>query len=146
MSWIQEIEAVQNIDNLKTSHSITGDTFSHLPDAGRHDRSGFEELTLTNFNRKEYLEEQRAQADDRFVRTRQIARMINEQIRLTGSSECTLEFADLMSILLSEETMFKDVTQNGTKFFYLLVEKGGGVPRMRSWKVCTDKNSEIRNS
>ena len=94
MSWIREIEAAQDIDDLRTSHSITG----------RHD-ANFETLDAkiaTPFNENPFgelelqdeslLEEHRAQKDDRFIRGRQTAHRIYEHYRVTDTNESILDF------------------------------------------------------
>ena len=87
LQWIKEIEAAKSLDDLITPKSTTGKDF---PD--------YEELDLmmasalkrrydkqTHFRKKISVEEQRAQKDNRFLRGRQIACLINEYFRPTGS-------------------------------------------------------------
>ena len=58
-------------------------TLSQRRDAGRQDRKGFEEK-LDEFKLQE---EKIAQRDGQFVRERQIAHMIYEHFRITGTNE-----------------------------------------------------------
>ena len=99
MSWIREIEAAQNIDDFRTSHSTTGE--KHKPNLKMLDAkiaTALKILTITNFRKKVYLEEQKAQKDNRFPRRRQIANMIYEYFRIMGNNASVLELSDLMSI------------------------------------------------
>ena len=45
----------------------------------------------TRFKRKDSLEEQKAQKEDRFLRGRQIAYLIYEQFRVTGANDSVLD-------------------------------------------------------
>ena len=87
LQWIKEIEWAKSLDDLITPKSIKGKDF---PD--------YEELDLmmaaalkrcydkqTHFRKKISVEEQRAQKDNRFLRGRQIAYLIYEYFRPTGS-------------------------------------------------------------
>ena len=89
LQWIKEIEAAKSLDDLITPKSITGKDF---PD--------FEELDMmmaaalkrcydkqTHFRKKISVEEQRAQKGNRFLRGRQIAYLIYEYFRPTGSHD-----------------------------------------------------------
>ena len=84
---VEEIEAAKSLDDLITPKPITGQDF---PD--------YEELDLmmtsalkrcydkqTHFRKKISVEEQRAQKDNRLLRERKIAYLINEYFRPTGS-------------------------------------------------------------
>ena len=87
LQWIKGIEAAKSLDDLNTPKSITGKEF---PD--------FEELDLTmasalkrchdkqtHFRKKISVEEEWAQKHNRFLRGRQIAYLIFEYFRSTGS-------------------------------------------------------------
>ena len=87
LQWIKEIEAAKPLDDLTTPKSITGKDF---PD--------YEELDMmmaaalkrcydkqTHFRKKISVEEQRAQKDNLFLRGREIAFLICEYFRPTGS-------------------------------------------------------------
>ena len=43
MSWIRELGAAQDVNELSTSQPYQRETLSQLRDAGRHDRSVLEE-------------------------------------------------------------------------------------------------------
>ena len=54
----------------------------------------------SNFKKTVNLAEQKAQPDDRFLRARQIAFMINEYFLVTGTHEDILDYSDLYGITL----------------------------------------------
>ena len=61
------------------------------------------EKIVTNpyFKKKVSLEEQKAQKEDLFLRGRQIAYMIYEYFRVTGTHEAVLHFTDLLSMIFT---------------------------------------------
>ena len=58
-----------------------------------------------HFKKKVSLEEQKAQQEDRFLRGRQIAFMINEYFRVTGAHDTALDYADLFSVTLRDDNV-----------------------------------------
>ena len=87
MLWIKEVEMVDSLEELKSSRSIQG--YAHFPN--------FEMLVAkiasalnkiiqnSQFKKKVSLEEQRAQKEYQFLRGRQIAFMIYDYFRVTGT-------------------------------------------------------------
>ena len=57
----------------------------------------------TQFKRKVSLEEQKAQKEDRFLRGRQIAYVIYEQFRVTGTDDSVENYADLLTVVLRND-------------------------------------------
>ena len=103
--WIKEIEVANSLDDLITPKSMTGTNF---PD--------HEELELmmaaalkrcydkhTHFRKKTSVEEQRAQKDNRFLRGRQIAFLIYEYFRPTGSFDEIQGLSGLFSIKMQDD-------------------------------------------
>ena len=86
MLWIEEVELVDSVDDLKSSRSITG---THRPDFEVLDARIASALNRiihnSHFKRRVSLEEQKAQKEDRFFRGRQIAFLIYDHFRVTGS-------------------------------------------------------------
>ena len=78
MQWIKEVELVDSVDELRSSSSTRG-------------------ISMPNF---EVLEEQKAQKEDRFLRGRQIAYLIYEQFRVTGTHDSVENYTDLFTIVL----------------------------------------------
>ena len=86
MLWIKEVEMVESVDDLKFSCSVRG---IRVPDFEVLDAKIASALNRfihnTQFKRKVSLEEQKAQKEDRFLRGRQIAYLIYDHLRVTGS-------------------------------------------------------------
>ena len=87
LQWIKEIEVAKSLDDTITPKSITG---KHFPDYEELDLMMAAELKRcydkqTPFRKKISVEEQRAQKDNRILRGRQIAHLIYENFRPTGS-------------------------------------------------------------
>ena len=57
----------------------------------------------SHFKRKISLEEQKAQKEDRFLRGRQIAYLIYEQFRVTGTHDSVENYTDLFTIVLRND-------------------------------------------
>ena len=57
----------------------------------------------SHFKRKISLEEQKAQKEDRFLRGRQIAYLIYEQFRVTGTDDSVENYTDLFTIALQND-------------------------------------------
>ena len=57
----------------------------------------------SHFKRKISLEEQKAQKEDRFLRGRQIAYLIYDQFRVTGTHDSVENYADLFTIALRND-------------------------------------------
>ena len=59
--------------------------------------------------------EQKASQEDRFLCGRQIAFMIYEYFRVTGTHETVLDVSDLVDVILRGKTTSKDLTRDGTE-------------------------------
>ena len=59
----------------------------------------------SQFKDKVSLEEQKAQKEDRFLRGRQIAFMIYDYFGVTGAHDTVLDYADLFSVTLHDDTL-----------------------------------------
>ena len=59
----------------------------------------------SHVKKKVSLEEQKAQKEDRFLRGRQIAFMINDYFRVTGAHDTVLDYADLFSVTLRDDNV-----------------------------------------
>ena len=88
MQWIQEVEMVQSVDDLKSSCSVRG---IRMPDFEVLDdkiaSAPNQIIRSTRFKRKVSLEEQKAQKEDRFLRGRQIAYLIYEYFQVTWAND-----------------------------------------------------------
>ena len=86
LQWIKEIEAAKPLDDLITQ-SITGKDFSDYEELDLMMASALKRCydKQTHFRKKISVEEQRVQKDNRFLRGRQIAYLIYQYFRPTGS-------------------------------------------------------------
>ena len=104
MLWINEVEMVDSVDDLKSSSSVRG---IRMPDFEVLDARIASALNRTihnsHFKRRVSLEEQKAQKEDRFLRGRQIAYFIYEQFRVTGAHDSVENYADLFTISLRND-------------------------------------------
>ena len=86
MQWIKEVELVDSVDDLRFSSSIRGISMPNFEVLDARIASALNKIIHnSHFKRKISLEEQKAQKEDRFFRGRQIAYLIYEQFRVTGS-------------------------------------------------------------
>ena len=105
MHWIKEVEIAESIDYLMTSQSVAGR--GDFPDNDMLDAmigSALNKLlTHVHIRKKVSVEEQRAQKDDRFLRGRQIAKMIYDHFRATGGYEAVQGPSDLFITRLQDD-------------------------------------------
>ena len=71
----------------------------------------------SQFNRRISLEEQKAQKEDRFLRGRQIAYLIYEQFRVTGTDSSVETYTDLFTIALRND----DIQEFDSKWVGILL-------------------------
>ena len=99
MHWIKEVEMVVSVDELKSSRSIKG---THGPDFQLLDATIAPALNKiiqnSHFKRRVSVEEQKAQKEDRFLHGTQIAYLIYDYFRVTGTNDSVENYADLFTI------------------------------------------------
>ena len=101
MLWIKEVEMVDSVDDLKSSCSVRGIRMRNFEVLDAKIASALNRIIHnTQFKRKVSLEEQKAQKQDRFLRGRQIACLIYEQFRVTGTDSSVETYTDLFTIVL----------------------------------------------
>ena len=107
MLWINEVEMVDSVDDLKSSRSIQ--VYTHFPNFEMLDARNASALNKiiqnSYFKKKVSLEEQKAQKEDRILRRRQIAYMIDDYFRVTGAHDTVLDCADLFSVTLHDDNI-----------------------------------------
>ena len=105
MLWIKEVEMVEPMDDLKSSRSIKG---THGPNIELLDAkiASAQNKIIQNtcFKKRVSLEEMKSQKEDRFLRGRQIAHLIYECFRVTGTDDSVENYADLFTVALRSET------------------------------------------
>ena len=101
MQWIKEVEMVDSEDDLKSSSSTRGIS---MPNFQVHDARIASALNKiihnSHFKRRISLEKQKAQKQDRFHRGGQIAYLICEYFRVTGTHDSVENYADVFTISL----------------------------------------------
>ena len=88
MLWIEEVEMVESVDDLKSSCSVRGIQMPHFEVLDARIASALNRIIQnTRFKKKVSLEEMKAHKEDRFLRGRQIAYLIYEYFRVTGTND-----------------------------------------------------------
>ena len=134
MQWIKEVELVDSVDELRYSSSTRGISMPNFEVLDARIASALNKIIHnSHFKRRISLEEQKAQKEDRFLRGRQIAYMIYDQFRVTGSHDSVENYADLFTISLRND----DIQEFDSKWdgIYCPSRKSR---MMTSWKDCTN--------
>ena len=104
MLWIKEVEMVDSAAGLRSSLPVRG---IRMPDFDVLDAKIASALNWiihnSQFKRRISLEEQKAQKEDRFFRGRQIAYLIYDHFRVTGSHDSVENYTDLFTIVLRND-------------------------------------------
>ena len=104
MQWIKEVELVDSVDELRSSSSTRGISMPNFEVLDARIASALNKIIHNSrFKRKISLEEQKAQKEDRFLRGRQIAYLIYEQFRVTGTDDSVENYTDLFTIVLRND-------------------------------------------
>ena len=104
MQWIKEVELVDSVDELRSSSSTRGISMPNFEVLDARIASALNKIIHnSHFKRKISLEEQKAQKEDRFLRGRQIACLICEQFRVTGTDDSVENYTDLFTIVLRND-------------------------------------------
>ena len=101
---IKEVEMVDSVDELRSSSPTRGISMPNFEVLDARIASALNRIIHgTQFKRKVSLEEQKAQKEDRFLRGRQIAYLIYDLFRVTGSHDSVENHADLFTISLRND-------------------------------------------
>ena len=104
MQWIKEVELVDSVDELRSSSSIRGISMPNFEVLDARIASALNKIIHnSHFTRRISLEEQKAQKQDRFLRGRQIAYLIYDQFRVTGTHDSVENSTDLFTIVLRND-------------------------------------------
>ena len=96
MQWIKEVEMVDSVDDLMSSSSTRGISMPNFEVFDARIASALNKITHnSHFKRRISLEERKVQKQDRFLRGRQIAYLIYDYFRVTGSHDSVENYADL---------------------------------------------------
>ena len=98
------MELVDSVDELRSSSSIRGISMPNFEVLDARIASALNKIIHnSHFKRRISLEEQEAQKQDRFLRGRQIAHLICEYFRVTGSNDSVENYADLFTFVLRND-------------------------------------------
>ena len=104
MQWIKEVELVDSRDELRSSSSIRGISMPNFEVLDARIASALNKIIRNSqFKRRISLEEQKAQKEDRFLRGRQIAYLIYDQFRVTGTHDSVENYTDLFTFVLRND-------------------------------------------
>ena len=104
MLWIKEVELVDSVDDQKSSCLVRGIQVPNFEVLDARIAAALNRIIHnSHFKRKISLEEQKAQKEDRFLRGRQIAYLIYEQFRVTGTDDSVENYTDLFTIGLRND-------------------------------------------
>ena len=104
MQWIKAVELVDSVDELRSSSSSRGISMPNFEVLDARIASALNKIIHNSqFKRRISLEEQKAQKEDRFLRGRQIAYLIYEQFRVTGTDDSVENYTDLFTIVLRND-------------------------------------------
>ena len=104
MQWIKQVELVDSVDELRSSSSIRGISMPNFEVLDARIASALNKIIHnSHFKRKISLDEQKAQKEDLFFRGRQIAYLIYDQFRVTGTYDSVENYTDLFTIILRND-------------------------------------------
>ena len=118
MQWIKEVELVGSVGGLGSSSSTRGISMPNFEVLDARIASALNKIIHnSHFKRKISLKEQKAQKEDRFLRGRQIAYLIYEQFRVTGTDDSVENYIDLFTIALRND----DIQEFDSKWDGILI-------------------------
>ena len=104
MQWIKEVELVDSVDELRFSSSTRGISMPNFEVLDARIASALNKIIHnSHFKRRVILEEQKAQKQDSFLRGRQIAYLIYDHFRVTGTHDSVENYTDLFTIVLRND-------------------------------------------
>ena len=104
MQWIKEVELVDSVDDLRSSSSTRRVSMPNFEVLDTRIASALNKIIYnSHIKMKISLEEQEDQKEDRFLRGRQIAYLIYEQFRVTGTDDSVENYTDLFTIVLRND-------------------------------------------
>ena len=98
MQWIKEVELVDSMDDLRSSSSTRGVSMPNFEVLDVRIASALNKIIHHSHFKRISLEEQKAQKEDRFLRSRQIAYLIYYHFRVTGTDDSVENHTDLFTM------------------------------------------------
>ena len=128
------MELVDSVDELRSSSSTRGISMPNFEVLDARIASTLNKIIHNSqFKKRISLEEHKAQKEDRFLRARQIAYMIYDHFRVTGSHDSFENYTDLFTISLRND----DIQEFDSKWDGILLSMTKS-HMMTSWKDCTN--------
>ena len=119
MQWIKEVELVDSVDDLRSSSSIRGISMPNFEILDARIASALNKIIHnSHFKRRISLEEQKAQKQDRFLRSRQIAYLIYDYFGSLGAMILS-KTIPTYSLSFYEMMIFRNSILSGTEFHCL---------------------------
>ena len=104
MLWIKEVEMVESVDDLKSSCSIRGTQGSDFEVLDAKIASALNRIVrIPNSKERSVWRNKKAPKEYRFLRGRQIAYLIYDYFRVTGSNDSVENYADLFTVFLRND-------------------------------------------
>ena len=120
MQWIEEVELVDSVDELRSSSSTRGISMPNFEVLDARIASALNKIIHnSHFKRRISLEEQKARKQDRFLRGRQIAYLIYDYFRVTGSHDSVENYTELFTIVLRNDDI-QEFDSKWDGFLFLL--------------------------
>ena len=125
---------VDSVDELRSSSSIRGISMQNFEVLDARIASALNKIIHnSHVKRRISLEEQKAQKQDPFLRGSQIAYLIYDQFRVTGTDDSVENYTDLFTIALRND----DIQELDSKCDGILLSMTK-IHLMASWKDCTN--------
>ena len=116
----KEVELVDSVDELRSSSSIRGISMPNFEVLDARIASALNKIIKNSqFKRRISLEEQKAQKEDRFLRGRQIAYLIYDHFRVTGTHDSVENYTDLFTIVLQNDDIQEFDSKRDGIFLYM---------------------------
>ena len=140
MQWIKEVELADSVDELRSSSSIRSIPMPDFEVLDARIASALNKIIHnSHFKRKISLEEQKAQKEDRFLRGRQIAYLIYEQFRVTGTDSSVDTYTDLFTTALRND----DIQEFDSKWDGILLSMTKIPPDDNLGRIVQIKNTRV---
>ena len=93
------------MDELKSSTSILGRMLPDFEVLDSKIASALKKLLTAHFKRRAYMEEQKTHQDNPCLKGRQMAYMICDNFKISGTSEALLGFNDMLRLQLKNDNV-----------------------------------------
>ena len=104
MQWIKEVELVDSVDDLRSSSSTRCIIMPIFEVLNARTSSVLDKIIhISHFKRRICLEERKTLKQDSFLSGRQIAYLIYDHFRVTGTHDSVENYTDLFTIVLRND-------------------------------------------